>query len=358
MGGHLHRCNACGGEVPLYNSCGDRHCPKCQGGARATWLAERAQELLPVEYFHVIFSVPHELTPVAAAHPARFYTLLFRAVRETLLEIAGAPRHLGAQLGGLMVLHTWGQNLELHPHVHVIVPGGGLAPDGTRWVSCQPGFFLPVRVLSRLLRGKLLAFLRQAYDRGELKWTGGLAPLANPRQFAQFLTPLYQKEWVVYAKPPFGGAAQALKYLARYTYRVAISNDRIESLADGVITFRFKDYAHGHRWRRMTLTAHEFLRRFMQHVLPRGFVRIRSFGFLANRVRDKQLARCRQLLQAPEPVAPAASGESAALSVPGDDALRCPHCGQGVLELVWRTLRPRVPELVESTYQPRLFDSS
>jgi len=358
MGGHLHRCNACGVEVPLYNSCGDRHCPKCQGSERAAWLEERARELLPVEYFHVVFSVPHELTPVAAAHPARFYTLLFRAVRETLLEIAAAPRHLGAQIGGLMVLHTWGQTLELHPHVHVIVPGGGLSPDGTRWVSCKPGFFLPVRVLSRLLRGKLLAFLRQAYDRGELLFKEGLAPLADPRQFARFLTPLYQKEWVVYAKPPFGGAEQALKYLARYTYRVAISNDRIESLVDGQITFRYKAYAHGHRWRRMTLTAHEFLRRFMQHVLPRGFVRIRSFGFLANRVRDKQLALCRQLLQAAEPAAAAANGELASLPVAGDGSLRCPHCGQGILELVSRTQRPRVPELVADTYQPRLFDSS
>ncbi len=342
----------------MYNSCGDRHCPKCQGGARAAWLEERAKELLPVEYFHVVFSVPHELTPVAAAHPARFYTFLFHAVRETLLEIAATPRHLGAQLGGLMVLHTWGQTLERHPHVHVIVPGGGLSPDGTRWISCKPGFFLPVRVLSRLLRGKLLAFLRQAYDRGELKWTGSLAPLADPRQFAQFLTPLYQKEWVVYAKPPFGGAEQALKYLARYTYRVAISNDRIESLADGQVTFRYKAYAHGHRWRRMTLTAHEFLRRFMQHVLPRGFVRIRSFGFLANAVRDKQLTRCRQLLQAPDPVSTKASGELSVLSAPGDDRHRCPHCGQGTLELVLRTLRPRVSELVAGTYQPRLFDSS
>lgn len=358
MGGHLHRCNACGVETPLYNSCGDRHCPKCQGSERAAWLEERAAELLPVEYFHVVFSVPHELTPVAAAHPARFYTLLFGAVRETLLEIAAAPRRLGAQIGGLMVLHTWGQTLELHPHVHVIVPGGGLSPDRTRWISCKPGFFLPVRVLSRLFRGKLLAFLRQAYDRGEFTWKEGLAPLADPRQFAQFLTPLYQKEWVVYAKPPFGGAEQALKYLARYTYRVAISNDRIESLADGQVTFRYKAYAHGHRWRRMTLTAQEFLRRFLLHVLPRGFVRIRSFGFLANRVRDEQLALCRRLLKAADSAAARAIAEQAPLAVRGDELFRCPHCRQGILELVSRTLRPPVAELVASTYQPRLFDSS
>jgi Putative transposase/Transposase zinc-binding domain len=358
MGGHLHRCNACGVETPLYNSCGDRHCPKCQAGDRAAWLEERAQELLPVEYFHVVLTAPHELVPVAAAHPTLFYNLLLRAVRETLLEIAATPRHLGARIGGLMVLHTWGQTLELHPHVHVIVPGGGLSPDGTRWIPCKPGYFLPAGVLSSLFRGKLLAFLRQAYDRGELKWTGGLAPLADPRQFARFLAPLYKKEWVVYVKPPVGGAEQTLKYLARYTYRVAISNERIESLEDGQVTFRYKDYAHGHRWRRMTLTAHEFLRRFMLHVLPRGFVRIRSFGFLANRVRDEQLARCRQLLGSTEPAVAAAPGETASPSVPGDDRRRCPHCGQGVLELISRTLRPRVPDLVASTYQPSLFDSS
>src|SRR6185312_12526806 len=225
-----------------------------------------------------------------------------------------------------MVLHTWGQALELHPHIHAIVPGGGLSPDGARWIPCKPGFFLPVRVLSRLLRGKLLAFLRQAYDRGELPWTGGLAGWADPREFARFLSPLYEKEWAVYAKPPFGGAEQSLKYLARYTYRVAISNDRIESLTDGQVTFRYKAYAHGHRWRRMTLPAQEFLRRFMLHVLPRGFVRIRSFGFLAHCVREEQLARCRQLLKAAECADPLANGEPASLSIPSDNSPRCPYC--------------------------------
>jgi hypothetical protein len=358
MGGHIHRCKACDAETPLYNSCGDRHCPKCQAGNRAAWLAARQQDLLPVEYFHVVLTVPHELAPVAAAHPVVFYNLLFRAVRETLLEVAATPRHLGARIGGLMVLHTWGQTLERHPHVHVIVPGGGLCDNGTRWASCQSGFFLPVAVLSRLLRGKLLAYLRQAYDRGELPWREGLAPLADPQQFARFLTPLYQKDWAVYAKPSFGGVEQSLKYLARYTYRVAISNERIESLEDGQVTFRYKDYAHGHRQRRMTVTAQEFLRRLMLHVLPRGFVRIRSFGFLANRVRDKQLVLCRQLLGVTEPAAATSSAEPAAVPVPDDESLRCPHCGQGVLELVSRTSRPRVSQLVASTYQPLLFDSS
>jgi hypothetical protein len=257
-----------------------------------------------------------------------------------------------------MVLHTWGQALELHPHIHAIVPGGGLSPDGTRWISCKPGFFLPVRVLSRLLRGKLLAFLRQAYDRGELPWTGGLACWADQREFARFLTPLYEKEWAVYAKPPFGGAEQSLKYLARYTYRVAISNDRIESLEDGQVTFRYKDYTHGHRQRRMTLTAHEFLRRFMQHVLPRGFVRIRSFGLLANRGREEQLALCRQLLGAAETQTETGNDAVFDSSAAEDEITHCPICGQGLLLTVCRIPRPRSSELVARTYQRRMFDSS
>jgi hypothetical protein len=358
MGGHLQRCTTCDTQTPLYNSCGNRHCPKCQAGDRAAWLEARSRELLPVEYFHVVFTVPHELAPVAAAHPAVFYNLLFRAVRETLLQVAATPQHLGAQIGGLMVLHTWGQTLELHPHVHVIVPGGGLSPDGQRWVSCKPGFFLPVRVLSRLLRGKLLAFLKQEHDRGKLSWTGGLAPLADSQQFARFLAPLYQKEWAVYAKPPHNGPEQALKYLARYTYRVAISNERIESLENDQVTFRYKDYAHGHRLRRMTLTVHEFLRRFMQHVRPRGFVRIRSFGLLANRGRDEQLARCRQLLDCKERAAVAETSELLRGSSADEDSPRCPACGQGTLLLVARTPRPRQSELVASTYRLRIFDSS
>jgi predicted RNA-binding Zn-ribbon protein involved in translation (DUF1610 family) len=358
MGGHLQRCTTCDTQTPVYNSCGNRHCPKCQAGDRAAWLTARSRELLPVQYFHVVFTVPHELAPVAAAHPAVFYNLLFRAVRETLLQVAATPRHLGAQIGGLMVLHTWGQTLELHPHVHVIVPGGGLSPDGTRWISCKPGFFLPVRVLSRLLRGKLLAFLREVYDHGELRWTGGLAELADPQQFARFLAPLYQKEWAVYAKPPHNGPEQALKYLARYTYRVAISNERIESLENDRVTFRYKDYAHGHRWRRMILTVHEFLRRFMLHVLPRGFVRIRSFGLLANRGRDEQLARCRQLLGCKEREAVAQTSEPRRNSPADEDSPRCPACGQGTLLVVARTPRPRQSELVASTYQLRIFDSS
>jgi hypothetical protein len=251
-------------------------------------------------------------------------------------------------------LHTWGQNLQLHPHVHVIVPGGGLSADGNRWVACRPGFFLPVKVLSRLFRGKLLDYLKTEYDGGRLQWRGELAYLADPQDFRRFLSLLYRAEWVVYAKPPFGGAEQVLKYLARYTYRVAISNERIESIDNGQVIFRYKDYARGSIWRPMTLPAHEFLRRFLLHVLPKGLVRIRTFGLLANRRRAENLARCRELLGASAPeTPPAPSGEP-----PADEPLRCPHCGQGVLELAYEVARPRVLELVARTYDPRYFDSS
>ena len=296
MGGHIYRCQQCGGETPLYNSCGDRHCPKCQGRKRAAWLEARQAELLPVEYFHVVFTVPHQLAPAAQAHPADFYPLLFRAVRETLLEVGAAKEHLGAQLGGVMVLHTWGQTLELHPHVHAIVPGGGLALDGQSWKACPAGFFLPVEVLSRVFRGKLLDYFKQANQAGELPWTGGLARLAQPEEFQQYLSDLYGRDWVVYAKPAANGPEAALKYLARYTYRVAIANNRLESLENGRVTFRYRDYTQDGRWRSMTLEAHEFLRRFLLHVLPKGLVRIRSFGFLASRHRAARLARCRELL--------------------------------------------------------------
>jgi Putative transposase/Transposase zinc-binding domain len=351
LGGRVLRCNHCQAQTCLYNSCRDRHCPKCQGWQRAKWVEQRRRQLLPVEYFHVVFTVPHELAAIAQAHPAAFYRVLFSAVRETLLELAADPKHLGAALGGLMVLHTWGQNLSLHPHVHVVVPGGGLSADGTRWISCPAGFFLPVKVLSRLFRGKLLAKLKEEYRKG-LKWTGSLARLANPPQFSRFLTALYRREWVVYSKPPFGGPEQVLKYLARYTHRVAISNERIESLEDGRVTFRYKDYTGGGRWRRLTLDAHEFLRRFLLHILPKGLMRIRTFGLLANRCVAAKLARCRQLLALP----PAETGHTAApheppaardLPAARDSEQPCPQCGRGVLEVVEQFRRP-----------PPIWDSS
>ena len=244
MGGHLYQCEHCGREVPLYNSCNDRHCPSCQGGKRAEWLDQRQQELLPVEYYQVVFTVPEQLTALAQAQPRVFYELMFQAVRETLLEVAANPAHLGAQLGGHMVLHTWGQMLQLHPHVHVIVPGGGLSPDGQRWVSCPTGFFLPVRVLSEVFRGKLLDALKRAQRAGKLRLTGGLARWSDPEAFAAWLARCYESGWVVYVEPPDGrDPSLAFKYLARYVYRVAISNDRLESIEDGQVTFRYKDYA-------------------------------------------------------------------------------------------------------------------
>lgn len=350
--------------TPIYNSCGDRHCPQCQGGQRATWFAARQSELLPVEYYHVVFTVPEELNSIAAAHPRCFYDLLFQAVRDTLLEVAANPRHLGARIGGQMVLHTWGQTLQLHPHVHLISPGGGLTDDG-QWKSCPRGFFLPVKVLSRVFRGKLLDLLRQAHDGGELPWRDGLSHLGAPGGFARFLRPLYEREWVVYAKPPAGGAEQVLKYLARYTHRVAIGNQRIDSLHDdGQVTFTYKDYGDGSRLKRMTLAADEFLRRLLQHVLPRGFVRLRGFGLLANCRRQVDLARCREALGVTPGTESSLAAEGDARESAGErdeTQLRCPHCGEASLRLNGTLPRPTVSELVARTYAPQptsLLDSS
>lgn len=354
MGARVEQCDHCGEEIILYNSCNDRHCPTCQGGKRAAWLEARQRELLPnVEYFHVVFTVPDELNAFALAHPQVFYGLLFRAVRETLLEIAASADHLGAQVGGWMVLHTWGQRLDLHPHVHVIVPGGGLSPTGDRWISCQRGFFLPVRVLSRKFRGKLLDLLKRSHAKGELPMTGGLENLNNREKFVEFLSPLYSHEWVVWSDPPEAGPEVVLKYLARYTYRIAISNSRIASIADGKVAFHYKDYARGGRCDTMTLDAEEFLRRFCLHVLPKGFVRVRSFGILANCHRAEKLVLSRQLLGA------SATNEAAPPAVPiSEEPPRCPRCGQGRVHCVRRTRRPRVSELVARTYQLQPFDTS
>lgn len=288
-----------------YNSCRNRHCPKCQSLAKAKWLQARQAELLPVEYFHVVFTVPQTVAPVALQNKRVVYGILFRAVAETLLQIAADPRHLGARIGFLAVLHTWGQNLLHHPHLHCVVPGGGVSPDGHRWVPCRPGFFLPVQVLSRMFRGKFLAYLRQAFDGGKLRFDGMLAYLANPAAFRDFLRQarksidpeLSGTEWVVYCKPPFGGPAQVLDYLGRYTHRVAISNHRLVRLEDGKVTFRWKDYRHANRLRLMTLDAHEFIRRFLLHVLPPGFMRLRHYGLLGNRNRARKLSQCQELIQ-------------------------------------------------------------
>jgi hypothetical protein len=297
----------------------------------------REAELLPVEYYHVVFTLPATLGPIALQNPREVYGLLFRAAAETLQQIAADPQHLGAEIGFLAVLHTWGQNLEHHPHVHCVVPGGGLSPDGSRWIACPPGFFLPVRVLSRVFRGKFLAMLGHAFEHGDLSFHGKLEVLADPGEFQRRLTASAQTEWVVYAKPPFGGPEQVLKYLAGYTHRVAISNRRLVALEDGAVKFHWKDYAHGGGEKTMTLEATEFVRRFLLHVLPSGFVRIRHYGFLANRVCREKLALCRALLGVEEvavPVAPEPATESKATVAGEPAATACPACGAGRMVIV------------------------
>jgi hypothetical protein len=331
LGGNLNACDRCGHRVNSYNSCRNRHCPKCQAAAREKWLADRTAELLPVPYFHVVFTLPHLLAPLALQNKRVLYGILFRAVSETLLEVAADPKHLGANIGFLGVLHTWGQNLSHHPHIHCVVPGGGLSPDRSSWIGSGDHFLLPIKVLSRVFRGKFLAFLRKAFRQGKLQFHGALAELATHRGFGCLLRKAYGCEWVVYTKPPFGGPEHVIRYLARYTHRVAISNHRIVSVADGQVTFLWKDYAHGNKQKKMTIAAAEFLRRFFQHILPKGFVRIRHFGFLANRQRKALLERCRDLLNA-HPAAPhAGSGVASPVELP-----ICPACRLGRLRIVER----------------------
>src|SRR5437899_5137746 len=307
LGGHLEECDSCGHQRPAYDSCRNRHCPKCQSLARAQWLQDRQAELLPVEYFHVVFTLPEEIAALAYQNKEVIYGLLFRAAAETLRTIAADPKHLGAEIGFLAVLHTWGQNLLFHPHLHCVVPGGGISPDGKRRIACRPGFLLPVRVLSRLFRRLFLQHLQAAFAQGKLQFFSSLERLREPQAFAQYLAPLRQAEWVVYAKPPFGGPEQVLNYLGRYTHRVAISNNLLLGIDHGRVSFRWKDYRHHDRQKTMTLPAEEFIRRFLLHVLPDGFQRIRYYGFLSNRDRDEKLALCRQVLGMPaldpEPVA-------------------------------------------------------
>lgn len=296
LGGHLDQCDQCGHRRISYNSCRNRHCPKCQSLAKAKWLTARQAELLPVQYFHVVFTLPECLAPLALQNKRVVYNLLFRTAAQTLLRIAADPRHLGAELGFFAILHTWGQNLLHHPHLHCVVPGGGLSPDGKHWISCRPDFFLPVRILSRFFRRLFLEGLHQSFARGRLQFHQSLHHLAEPTAFNQLLYTARQTEWVVYAKPPFGGSLQVLHYLGRYTHRVAISNQRLVSCENGRVSFRWKDYRHDNRTMTMTLAAAEFIRRFLLHVLPKGFQRIRHFGWLGNRHRTVKLTRCRKLL--------------------------------------------------------------
>ena len=296
LGGHLDECTRCGYRAISYNSCRNRHCPKCQGEARDRWLEKRRRELLPTPYVHVVFTLPGELAPLALRNKKTVYDLLFRASAETLLAIAREPRHLGAEIGFFSVLHTWNQKLGFHPHVHCVVPTGGLSFDHNRWVKSHNAFFLPVKVLGRVFRGKFVASLKRAFQDGQLSFPGDLKLLAQPKTFFAWLRPLFRKDWVVYAKRPFGGPEHVLHYLGRYTHRVAISNHRLVSLAEGKVTFRWRDSAHHNEQKLLTLSLDEFLRRFLLHLLPKGFVRIRNFGFLANRKRAVTLPLCFPLL--------------------------------------------------------------
>lgn len=297
LGGHVEQCDRCQHMRVWYNSCRNRHCPRCQSLARADWITHREADLLDTEYFHVVFTVPELIAPVALSNKTVIYGILFRAAAETLRMIAADPRHLGAEIGFFAVLHTWGQQLQHHPHVHCVVTGGGLSRDGTRWIACRRGFFLPVRVLSRLFRRLFLTHLQRAFDAGRLRFTGALVSLAEPHAFARHLAPAQRTEWVVYAKRPFAGPRQVLDYVGRYTHRVAISNTRLVEVTDDHVRFRWKDYRAASQSKIMTLAATEFLRRFLLHVLPPGFQRIRYYGLLGNRHRAEKLARCRRLLR-------------------------------------------------------------
>ena len=330
LGGHVLECPECGHRQIAYNSCGNRHCPTCQATAAARWLEARAAELLPVPYFHLVFTLPNTLDPIALAHPRAVYDLLLRSAAETVLAVAADQKLLGAQTGVLAVLHTWGQNLQFHPHVHCVVPGGGLSPDGTGWVASPRHFFLPVRVLSRVFRGKFLAGLRAASADGRLH-LAGRCPGGEATEFERQVSAALRTDWVVSAKPPFGGPEVVLKYLARYTHRVAISNSRLLDFEDGVIRFRYRDYAHGNRKRVMSLSASEFVRRFLLHVLPTGFVWIRHYGILSNRHRHDDLVLCRELLGGgpvaePEPEEMVKVPEGAESITP---TRVCPQCGAG-----------------------------
>ncbi len=331
LGGHALRCSSCAQAQIAYNSCRNRHCPKCQSSAAQRWLEARQADLLSVPYYHVVFTLPAPISSIAYTNKEIIYGLLFDIAAETLRTIAAAPKHLGARIGTTLVLHTWGSALTHHPHVHGIVPGGGLAPDAERWVACKPGFFLPVRVLSRLFRRRFLEELQNAHRAGQLKFFGEHVDLADANAFADWLTPMRQCEWIVYAKRPFAGPEQVLAYLSRYTHRVAISNSRLLALDDRAVTFHWKDYReHGRtRYKTMTLKTDEFMRRFLLHVLPSGFHRIRHYGLLANANRKCDIATARELLHQPAPMPPAdPGGADHGCSKP---TFVCRHCGAPML---------------------------
>ena len=351
LGGHAEACGDCGHLHISYHSCRNRHCPKCQGLERAEWLADRQAELLPVPYFHVVFTVPPAVAEIAFQNKAVVYDILFRATAETLRTIAAAPRHLGATLGFIAVLHTWGQALQHHPHLHCIVPGGGIALDGQRWIACRPGFFLPVRVLSSLFRRLFLKHLDAAFATGRLGFHSALADLQDPAAFARHLAPVRDADWVVYAKPPFGGPEQVLAYLGRYTHRVAIANSRLVAMENGTVSFRWKDYRHHDKVKVMTLEAGEFIRRFLLHVIPSGLHRIRHYGFLANGRRAANLSLVRQLLAMPPPEAPirVIDYRERMRQLTGRDIDICTECGGRMISLgVLKPGRPARPNQTEA----------
>jgi hypothetical protein len=343
LGGHLEQCDHCGHRRNAYNSCADRHCPKCQSLARAQWLEDRQSELLDTQYFHVVFTLPEQIAAIAYQNKRELYGILFKATAQTLLTIAADPKHLGAEIGFFAVLHTWGQNLLHHPHLHCVVTGGGLSADGSRWISCRAGFFLPVEVLSRLFRRLFLEYLLKAFDASKLELFSSMESLRDRSSFLDYLAPLREAEWVVYAKRPFAGPEQVLDYVGRYTHRVAISNNRLVEIAEGKVTFRYKDYRHDAQQKTMTLEAEEFIRRFLLHVLPEGFQRIRYYGFLANRYREQKLARCRELLDMPAPEPPPLQGSKDYREryeeLTGCSLSECPVCHQGRM-LVIEIFRP------------------
>lgn len=337
LGGHIDRCDQCGIEKIFYNSCRNRHCPKCQSLDKERWLEQRRSELLPVPYFHVVFTLPEPLNLLALGNPREIYDLLFHSASETLLEVAADPKHLGARLGILAVLHTWSQTLLLHPHLHCIVPAGGPSQGGERWVTGSEKFLLPVRVLARVFRGKFLSGLKRLYREGRLSLSGGAEVLSDPFEFHNFVEGLYRKSWWVYSKPPFGGPEQVLKYLARYTHRVALSNHRLIRLENDRVTFSYKDYSQRGRRREMTLPAEEFIRRFLLHILPDRFVRIRHYGLFANRHRAASLERIREWLGVEAPAQESVQSEdwqAVVLRVTGRDPTLCPECGRGHLRRV------------------------
>ena len=333
LGGHKDKCDSCGHLEISYNSCRNRHCPKCQTLRKERWIEARSDDLLPIQYFHVVFTIPSELNPLVSMNRKVMYDLLFRSVSETLMELAHDQKHLGARIGAIGILHTWGQNLMDHPHIHCIVTGGGLSSDGSRWVSCRKGFFMPVRVMSALFRGKFLDLLKKCFTSDDLVFPGSISHLKEPGTFESFRRHLYQKKWVVYCQPPFDGAKGVLQYLGRYTHRIAISNNRILAIRDGNVSFLWRNYADGNRQKTMTLKADEFIRRFLLHVLPSRYVRIRHFGLLANRNRKDNIAACRKIIGGGKPIIKEnvrqETWQEQLLRICGIDVTTCPVCQKG-----------------------------